>query len=231
MRTARIGQRSAPVFVATLAGLGAMLVNASPSSPTTLEQQADAEFAKAGVAMRVRLEREASGDSIGAQIAAREAELHRYRYLDLQRELKRQLRQAQVSPSVAAARDPFIPDGSFLANVPPTASRPAPRAWIDRDAGTESSYRSWDMYRPRVSLEGAGTQGAESSLVMRATPTATGMAQAKDMYATEFERRAPNDRRALTNDPQAPVFTADAPRRPFLVYRAGPSSSISRDSR
>ena len=89
MRTARIGQRSAPVFVATLAGLGAMLVNASPSSPTTLEQQADAEFAKAGVAMRVRLEREASGDSIGAQIAAREAELHRYRYLDLQRELKR----------------------------------------------------------------------------------------------------------------------------------------------
>ena len=85
----------------------AAVAHASPPSAAALESQAQAEFAKVGMALRERLEREAAGDAIGARIAEKDADAHRYRFLDIKRELSRLHPPSAASPSVAAPRKSF----------------------------------------------------------------------------------------------------------------------------
>jgi hypothetical protein len=205
-------------FVAALEGLYVFEAQAVPPPPPSLEQQAETEFAQAGLAVRERLDREAAGDSIGTAIAAHEAELHRYHYLDLQRELHRQRPQPTAFRSVAAPRDPFTPDGSFLANSGALATRRVPGTTLDRDGLTRTPYPSWDMYRPRVSVE-EGVESTASAPAARGTPGASAMGRAKDMYATDNGKPVPSEDRAATTGPEALISSADAPRQPFLVYR------------
>jgi hypothetical protein len=220
-------QRLLSAFVALLASFGMRIADASPPAASSLEQQAEAEFAKAGFAMRERLDREAAGDPIGASIAAHEAELHRYRYLDLKRELNRLHPQPAASPSVAASRDPFIPDGFFSEASGASTTRAVPKTAGGRGEVTRTSYPSWDMYRPRLSMSGADTGSTESSPTMRATSAATALGQAKDMYATNGAKRAPTDQRPPSMGREASIPSADPPRQPYLVYRdqsAGPGT-------
>jgi hypothetical protein len=220
-------QRLFSAWLVALAGFGAMMAHASSPPASSLEQQAEAEFAKAGFAVHARLDREAASDPIGAAIAAHDAQLHRYRYLDLKRELDRLHPQPAASPSVAAPRDPFIPDGSFLADSGTSTTRAVPKPAGSLGEVTRTNYPSWDMYRPRLSMEGAATGSTESSPAMRATPAASAMGRAKDMYTTDSTKRAPSDQRMPSMGPEAPVSAADAPRQPFLVYReqsAGPGT-------
>jgi hypothetical protein len=221
-------QRLLSAFAA-LAGFGAMMAHALPPPASSFEQQAEAEFAKAGFAVRERLDREAAGDPIGAGIAAHDAELHRYRYLDLKRELNRLHPQPAASPSVAAPRDPFIPDGSFLADSSASTIRAVPKIAGGRGEVTRTTYPSWDMYRPRLSMHGADAGSTESSSAMRAAPAASAMGRAKDMYVTDSAKRAPTDHGAPSIGPEAPVSAADAPRQPFLVYREQSTSPGTRE--
>jgi hypothetical protein len=210
-------QRFVIAFVAGLAGFGMLSAHAVPPPDSSLEQQADAEFARAGLAVRERLDREAAGDPLGASIAAHEAELHRYRYLDLKREINRRHPQSTAFLSVAAARDPFIPDGSFSADSGTSATRAVPRTADGRGEVIPAPYRSWDMYRPRLSMDGAGAGRTESSPAMPAAPAASSMGPAKDMYGPDGPRQASTEQRPPR--PEALIPLADGPRQPFLVYR------------
>ena len=166
-------QRLVSAFVAGLAGFGMLSAHALPPPDSSLEQQAIGEFTKAGLAVRERLDREAAGDPLGASIAAHEAELHRYRYLDLKRELNRRHPQPTAFLSVAAPRDPFIPDGSFSADWGTSATRAVPKSAGGRGEVIRTTYPAWDMYRPRLSMDGAGAGSTESSPAMRTAPVAS----------------------------------------------------------
>jgi hypothetical protein len=208
-------------FIAALAAFGVRSAQALPPAASSLEQQAEAEFVRAGLAVRERLDREAAGDPIGARIAAHEAKLHRYRYLDLKREFNRLHPQPAAFLTVAAPRNPFIPDGSFWADSGASTTRAEPKTAGGRGEVTRTNDSSWDMYRPRLSMEGTGTGRTESSAAMWTSPTATAMGRTKDMYATHSAKRSP------PMGPEALVPSAEAPRQPFLVYReqsAGPST-------
>ena len=124
MGKAMLRQRFLGAIAVAITCLDAVLATASPPSISVLEQQALAEFSKAGDAVRERLAREAAGDLIGARIAARDGDTHRYRFLDIQRELRRLHSRAAPTPSVAASRSPFSPDPSFLV---PSADGSAPK--------------------------------------------------------------------------------------------------------
>jgi hypothetical protein len=205
-------------FVAAIAALGALMANAVPPSAASLEQQAQAEFAKAGVAVRERLEREAAGDPIGARIAAQEADAHRYRFLDLKRELSHVHPLPPGSPSVAVPRDPFLPDGFFLSPPAPLAARTGRVASGGEDGVVRAAYPAWDMYRPHPSGEQAEAGGRNETEAMRVPPAATARGRAGDMYAIAFAKPAPADRRAAAKELEVPA-SGEAPRQPFLVYR------------
>jgi hypothetical protein len=220
-------KRFLSAFVAVLAGLGVRIADASPPPASSLEQQAATEFAKTGFAVRERLDREGAGDPIGATIAAHEVEMHRFRYLDLKREIKRQHPQSRAFLSVAAPRDPFVPDGSFPADSSHSATRSVAETAGGRGEVIRTSYPSWDMYRPRLSKDGAGAGSSESSPAMRAAPVASAMAQAKDMYAPGRPKDAPPDERAPGTEALVP--SADGPRQPFLVYREPSAGASTRE--
>lgn len=212
-------QRLFSAWLMALAGFGVMMAHAFSPPASSLEQQAEAEFAKAGLAVRERLDRETAGDPLGAGIAAHDAQLHRDRYLDLKRELNRLHPQTATFLSVAAPRDPFIPDGTFLADSGTSATRAVPKPAGGLGEVTHTTYPSWDMYRPRPSMEGTGAASTESSPAMRATPAASAMGRPKGMYATHRAQRTPSDQRMPSIEPEPSVSAADAPRQPFLVYR------------
>src|ERR1700676_2296387 len=175
MGKATLRQRFSSTSVVVVACLGAAVANALQPAASALESQAQAEFAKVGTAVRERLDRDAAGDLIGARIAARDADAHRYRFLDIKRELSRLHSPSVASTSVAAPRNPFLPDASFLA---PSASSPArgPAMTIGRQAAAvRVAYPAWDMYRPHESGEPAGTNGRGSLQESRATPAAAPM--------------------------------------------------------
>ena len=71
MGKAILGQRFSGAIVVGIMCLGAVMAEDLPPSASALEKLAQAEFAKAGDAVRERLAREAAGDSIGAAFAAR----------------------------------------------------------------------------------------------------------------------------------------------------------------
>jgi len=219
MGKATLRQRFSSTFVVVIACLGAAVANALQPAASALESQAQAEFAKVGTALRERLDRDAAGDLIGARIAARDADAHRYRFLDIKRELRRLHAPSVVSPSVAAPRNPFLPDASFLAPSASSTTRVAPATAGRQDAVIRVTYPVWDMYRPHESKDPAGTDGRDSLQESRATPVAAPMGRAGNMYTNGVAKPASAGRGAAATDLSAGASPEEAPREPFLVYR------------
>jgi hypothetical protein len=223
----RVTQLRISALVGILAGIGMFPALASPPPTPSLERKAAQEFVLAGTALRERLNRETAGDSLGASIAAHDAQLHRYRYLDLKREINRLHPQAAASSSVAAPRDPFMPDDSFSAESAPVATRTASKA---AEARAEvPSYRSWDMYRSRESNGAAGSGGSTSGQVMRATPAVTPIEQATDPYAADTVKSARHDQSVPAHEMPLRAPSGDTAQQPFLVYRERLARSDSRE--
>ena len=214
-------QRMAKGLIAACAGLAAMNVQGLTPGAPTLEQQAQSEFTLAGIAMRQRLDREAVGDLLGARIAMHDAESHRFRYLDLTREINRLHAPPEASPPVAAQRDPFTPDGAFLSGSAPVPNRTARKSTgVQQESPAATPYRSWDMYRTRISIEEAGMAGAESLPLRRAVPAEPDREPAKDMYAKNSDEPTPGDGHAA-QAAEVALLSTDKPRQPYLVYREG----------
>ena len=197
-----VGQRRfLRTLAATVAALGAAVAGASPPPAAMLEVQARAEFAQAGSALRKRLEKEAAGDLVGARIAAQEADAHRYRFLDLKRELGRLSLSPLTSPSVAAPRDPFRPDSAFL--PPPSwATRRPPKTPGKNELASPEEKRAWDMYR-RHGLQEPDRQSSQD---------AHGLHRLGDMYTTSVLPAFPPGAAATAR-------SEEVPRAPFYVYR------------
>src|SRR5208283_243858 len=177
-----VPQRSFSTLIVAVAVACLAAAHASPPSATALESQAQTEFAKVGAAVRERLDREAAGDWIGARIAAKDAEAHRFRFLDIKRELSRLHPPSLAPPSVEAPRDPFVPDASFFAPSASSAIRVAPVTAGRSDAVIRVEDPAWDMYRPHESQDSAGSYGAQRP-ASRATPAAAPVGGAGDMYS------------------------------------------------
>jgi hypothetical protein len=219
MGKAMIRQRSFSTFVVVIACLEAAVANALQPSALALESQAQAEFTKVGGAVRERLEREAAGDLIGARNAAQDADAHRYRFLDIKRELNRLHSPSAESPSVAAPRNPFLPDASFSA---PSVSSPARGAAMTigrQDKVVRAAYPTWDMYRPHESGDPAAADGRDSVQESRATPAAAAMGRAGDMYSNGVAKRKSGELGAAETNLSATGSPGESPREPFLVYR------------
>lgn len=203
----------ASIVYAIATTMGALLCalpsQALPASPS-LEEQAQTEFAKAGAAVRERFEKEAAGDLIGARIAAQEAEQHRYRFLDLQRELARHRPKALAAPSVAASRDPFVPDRAIAVrpshSAPPESASNSARA----ERETVDSIRPWDMYRSRATEESAHSETREPPDSVPAPLPARRI----DMYAKPAAAGATVEALGPASN-----LSAAPPQAPFLVYR------------
>ena len=190
-----------------------VLATASAPSISALEQQARAEFTKAGDAVRERLARETTGDLLGARIAARDADAHRYRFLDIRRELGRLQSRTTPTLSVAASRSPFSPDPSFLA---PSPGGPPPITQRKEPLMGRLLYPAWDMYRPHELPDSAGVRDREQQEEFRVSGAAR---RAGDMYSNGLTRRVA-DTELAADGPPARVSLRDLPREPFLVYRA-----------
>jgi len=212
-------------LVTVIVCLDAAAANAPASPGSALERDAQAEFAKVAAAVRERFEREAAGDLIGARVAAQNADAHRFRYLDIKREISR-LASSVASPSVEALRNPFSPDASFRAPSASSPTRVAPAIAGRQEAGMGVEYRAWDMYRPHESRDLANTDGSEPHRASRATPAAPRVAGARDMYANGVAKRASGDPGELGTE--ATVSPAEPPRTPLVVYRERP---VGRDDR
>jgi hypothetical protein len=186
-----------------------------------LEQQLREEFAQVGNAVRQRLDREAAGDFVGARIAARSAEQHRYRFLDIKRELDRLPSPGGPSPSVEAVRSPFSPDLPLLA-VP--VARMDPELWVKADPRAtqtpEASHPAWDMYRPRASAITPTLDDSEEQRVSSdsSAPKAIGE-HLGDMYRNDRVLRPLGEREIAAPDGSSAPPGRDEPIRPFLVYR------------
>jgi hypothetical protein len=205
------------------AWLGAAVpVSAAVRVPrVVLEQQLREEFAQVGDAVHQRLDREATGDFVGARIAARSAEQHRYRFLDIKRELDRLPSPGGPSPSVEAVRSPFSPDLPLLA-VPVVGTDPG--LWVKaapRATQTPAvSHPAWDMYRPRApaatpKLDDSDEQRVNTDI---SAPKAIGE-HLGDMYRNDRVRRPLGEREIAASDDSSAPPGRNEPIRPFLVYR------------
>jgi hypothetical protein len=183
-----------------------------------LEQQLREEFAQVGNAVHQRLDREAAGDFVGARIAARSAEQHRYRFLDIKRELDRLPSPGGPSPSVEAVRSPFSPDLPLLA-VP--VARTDPGLWVKADPratqSPEALHPAWDMYRPRApavtpKLDDSEEQRVSSDI---SAPKTIGE-HLGDMYRNDRVLRPLAGGEIAASDGSS---ARDEPIKPFLVYR------------
>jgi len=218
MGKARVQLRFVSSLLMAIACVQAAPASALKESASALESQAKAEFAKVGAAVRERLDREAAGDVIGAHIAAQDAQMHRYRFLDIKRALSRLHSPPLTSSSVEAPRDPFLPDAAFLA-APASSTRGAPGT-IDRQAAVvRAEYASWDMYRAHEVRSLAGIQRADEYSESRSTLVGPAMAGPKDMYSNGVTQAAAGDRAAVATDLPASTSPGEMPRQPFLVYR------------
>jgi hypothetical protein len=223
MGKAILRQRFLVAIVVGIACLGAAMAEDLLPSALALKQQGQAEFAKAGDAIRERLAREAAGDLIGARIAARDADAHRYRFLDIQRELGRLHSRAAPTPSVAASRNPFLPDPSFVAfsavGSTPISQRKEPLA-------VRVSHSAWDMYRPHELPDSTGVRnGAEQK---REFPGPGAAGRAGDMYSNGLARGLA-DNEVAVDDTSGSVSLGNLPREPYLVYRARSTGSEVRE--
>jgi len=229
MGKAMVRQRFFSTLVMAMACLGSAVSNALQPSALALESQAQAEFAKVGTAVRERLDREAAGDLLGARVAAKDAEAHRYRFLDIKRELGRLHSPSVASNSVAAPRNPFLPDASFLAPSASSLSRYAAMAFGRQEAAVRVAYPAWDMYRPHESGDPAGSDTRDSLHESRATPAAAAMGRAGDMYTNGVAKPASGERGAAATELSATAAPGESPREPFLVYRERFAASDTRE--
>lgn len=154
MGTGRI-QRSFLSVAVTFTSLSAAVANPSAS----LEELAQTEFVKAGVAMREQLEREAAGDPSGARLAAEAAELHRNQYRHLMREVSRAGPAVPTSSSVAAPRDPFVPDATSWRAAEAGPIRVAITGSRPQDGSGTVAHAPWDLYRRHSEPEGSEATG------------------------------------------------------------------------
>ena len=129
-------------LVMAFTGLSAEAAN----SPASLEELAQTEFAKAGSAIREQLEREAAGDTTGARIAADDAEAHRSRYRQLTHEVNHGHPTAPTSSSVAAPRDPFVPDAISWSAAEAGPIRLTTTGSRTQDASAAVVHAPWDLY-------------------------------------------------------------------------------------
>ncbi len=229
MGKAMVRQRFFSTLVVVIACLEAAVANALQPSASALESQAQVEFAKVGAAVRERLDREAAGDAIGARIAEKDADTHRYRFLDIKRELSRLHPPPAASPSVAAPRNPFMPDASFFAPSASSTTRVAPVTAGRPGAALRVDYPAWDMYRPHEPRDPAGTDAAERHPASRATPAAAPVEGAGDMYSHGVAKPPSGEAGAAATDGSASASPGEPPREPFLVYRERPAGSGSRE--
>jgi hypothetical protein len=205
------------------AWLGAAVhVSAAVRVPrAVLEQQLREEFAQVGNAVHQRLDREATGDFVGARIAARSAEQHRTRFLDIKRELDRLPSPGGPSPSVEAVRSPFSPDLPLLA-VPVGGSDLGLWEKVDPRATPtpEASHPAWDMYRPRApavtpKLDDSEEQRVSSDI---SAPRTIGD-HLGDLYRNDRVLRPLGEREIAASDDSSSPPARDEPIKPFLVYR------------
>jgi hypothetical protein len=198
----------------------AVQVSAAVRVPrAVLEQQLREEFVQVGNAVHQRLDREATGDFVGARISARNAEQHRYRFLDFKRELDRLPSPGAPSPSVEVVRSPFSPD---LPLLPVTRSEPglwvkaAPRA----TQTPEASHPAWDMYRPRAPAVMAKLDDSEKQRVSPdiSAPKTIGD-HLGDMYRKDRVLTPLGEREIAASDGSSAPPARDEPIKPFLVYR------------
>lgn len=220
-----VRQRCVSALAVAIACLDAAGANAMQPSVSALESQAQAEFAKVGVAVRERLDREAAGDLIGARIAAQEAQAHRYRYLDIKRAISRLHSPSLAPPSVEAPRNPFLPDAAFLApSAAPT--QVAPMTLGRQQAVVRVGYPAWDMYRPHEMPDRAGTEQHPES---RATSAQAQAGREGDMYSNGVAKSRAGEPDAVATDLSASASSGEPPREPFLVYRERLAGSDSRE--
>jgi hypothetical protein len=202
--------------------VSAVAAVAQPAA-ATLEEQAQAEFAKVGFAVRQRLEREAAGDLIGARIAAQDADDHRYRFLGFERELRRLHPGSPASPSVEAVRSPFVPDDSFSLPSAPPATQGTPTTVGRQDLVKGVVYAEWDMYRPHELRDRAGSDAAEHHVDTGAPPSEP-PGRSGDMYSKGASKPIsgePDEQTTTMPDSASP--REPAPRTPFFVYRERPA--------
>jgi hypothetical protein len=205
------------------AWLGAAVpVSAAVRVPrAVLEQQLREEFATVGNAVHQRLDREAAGDFVGARIAARSAQQHRYRFLDIKRELYRLAPPGGPSHSVEAVRSPFSPDLPLLA-VP--VARTDSGLWVKADLRAtqtpEASHPEWDMYRPRAPAVTPKLDDSEEQRVSSDSSAPKTIAEHPgDMYRNDRVLRPLAGREIAASDGSAALPARDQPIKPFLVYR------------
>jgi len=200
----------------------AVQVSATVRVPrAVLEQQLREEFAQVGNAVHQRLDREAAGDFVGARIAARSAEQHRTRFLDIKRELDPLPSPGGPSPSVEAARSPFSPDLPLLAAP---VARTDPGLWVVADPRATqtpaASHPAWDMYRPRAAAVTSKLDDSEDQRVRSdiSAPKTIGD-HLGDMYRNDRVLRPLGEREIAASDDSSAPPARDQPIKPFLVYR------------
>jgi len=151
-RTARVVSQVfalCAVGVASVAGAQAKPMGADRTAAQVeaLEQQLKIEFVATGNATRERLDQAAAGNHGAAQRAARLAEAHRHRFLELKRDIAH-LR-PPIAASIAPARDPFAPDASYLAFAAHADENRALTLLAQGGSSSGPTTRPpWDLYRP-----------------------------------------------------------------------------------
>jgi hypothetical protein len=180
--------------------------------------QAQAEFAKVGTAVRERLEREATGDLIGSRVAAQDAEAYRYRFLDIKRAISRLRSPSLTSASAEVARNPLLPDASFLA-LSASPTRGASMTVGRQEAVMRIGYPAWDIYRPHEVRDRAGTEGPEQHPESRTMPVESSVEWPGDMYSSGVTKPTPGDRAAVATALSASTSPGEPPREPVRVYR------------
>jgi len=157
---------------------------------------------------------------IGARIAAQDADAHRYRFLDIRRELSRLHSPSLASPSVAASRNPFLPDASFLA---PSASSPARVAAMTigrREAAVRVAYPRGTcigLTNRRTQRERTGGIRSKNRGDTRRGP----MGRAGDMYTNGVAKPASGARGAAATDLSATASPESRPASRFWSIENG----------
>jgi hypothetical protein len=180
--------------------------------------QAQAEFAKVGTAVRERPEREATDDWIGSRVAAQDAEAHRYRILDIKHAISCLRSPSLASASAEAARNPFLPDASFLA-LPASPTRGASMTVGRQEAVISIGYPVRDIYRPHEVRDRAGTEAPQQHPESRAIPVESSVEWPGDMYSSGVTKPTAGDRAAVATDLSASTSPGEPPREPVRVYR------------
>jgi hypothetical protein len=193
---------------------------ASAASPehlaATVSAEARVEFAKAGSAIRERLEREAAGDTTGARIAADDAEAHRSRYRQLTHEVNHGRPTAPTFSSVAAPRDPFVPDAISWRAAEAGPIRLTTTGSRTQSASAAVVHAPWDLYsrhgepdRPESAGTAHGTDADERASEERGV-------RRGDLYTTH---RSAGGLGAGMRDSLVNNSSKERSNEPFLVYR------------